>query len=134
MTHKFTASWRVRFDEVDMQGMVHHPQIVTYLEIARVEYWRETGISYKQLRELGYEFIIKNVNVEYKKPLLFEEMIEVKVGVKSLARASFVLGYEIYKENGELAVVAETGLVCAKVGVGKPTALPQSYIQKLKDN
>lgn len=134
MNYKYSASWRVRFDEVDMQGMVHHPQIVTYLEVARVEYWRETGISYKQLRDLGFEFIVKNVNVEYKKPLLFEEMIEVRIGVKSLARASFVLGYEIYKENGELAVVAETVLVCAKVGVGKPTALPQSYIAKLQDD
>ena len=132
MIHKFSASWRVRFDEVDMQGMVHHPQIVTYLEVARVEYWRETGISYKQLRDEGFEFIIKNVSVEYKKPLLFEELIEVRVGVKKLARASFVLGYEIYKENGELAVEAETGLVCAKVGVGKPTALPKNYLEKLK--
>ena len=132
MTHKFSVSWRVRFDEVDMQGMVHHPQIVTYLEVARVEYWRETGISYKQLRDEGFEFIIKHVSVEYKKPLLFEELIEVKVGVRKLARASFILGYEIYKENGELAVEAETELVCAKVGVGKPTALPKNYLEKLR--
>ncbi len=127
MNFGFETSWRVRFNEVDLQGVVHHTQIVTYLEIARVEYWRSLGISYRQMREDGYEFIINNVNIEYKQPLVFDEIISVKVGLKSMARASFVLGYEIVKETGETAIMADTGLVCSRVGTGKPAALPEKY-------
>lgn len=132
MTFGFTTSWRVRFNEVDLQGVVHHTQIVTYLEIARVEYWRALGISYRQMREDDYEFIINNVNIEYKLPLVFDEVISVKVGLKNMARASFVLGYEIRKESGETAITGETGLVCSRVGSGKPTALPPDYVSRLQ--
>ena len=131
MSYRFQTSWRVRFDEVDLQGVVHHPKIVTYLEVARIEYWRHLGISYREMRENGYEFIIKEVQVEYLKPLLFDEIIDVAVGIKSMARASFVLGYEITNDNGELAVVAETKLVCSKIGTSKPSALPVEYTQRL---
>jgi acyl-CoA thioester hydrolase len=133
MKYSYRTSWRVRFNEVDLQGVVHHTQIVTYLEIARVEYWRALGISYRIMRDEGYEFIINNINVEYKRPLKFDEMIEVAVGVKSTARASFVLGYEIRNEKGERAIIAETGLLCSRVGTGKPTALPKKYLDRLNN-
>ncbi len=132
MSFGFETSWRVRFNEVDLQGVVHHTQIVAYLEIARVECWRALGISYRQMRQDGYEFIVNNVNVEYKRPLVFDEIIKVKVGLKTLARASFVLAYEILKETGEKAIAAETGLVCSRVGSGKPSALPSDYVSRLK--
>jgi acyl-CoA thioester hydrolase len=128
----FKTSWRVRFDEIDMQGMVHHPQIVTYLEIARLEYWRSLGISYNELRLDGYEFIIHDLHVEYLKPLLFDEIIAVIVETRKLARASFVLGYEIRKESGELAVKAEIELVCARLNIPYPTALPSKYRDKMR--
>jgi YbgC/YbaW family acyl-CoA thioester hydrolase len=84
------------------------------------------------MRDEGYEFIINNINVEYKRPLQFDEIIEVAVGVKSIARASFVLGYEIRNESGETAIKAETGLLCSRVGAGKPAALPKKYLDRLK--
>lgn len=133
MKYPYRTSWRVRFNEVDLQGVVHHTQIVTYLEIARIEYWRALGISYKTMRDEGYEFIINKIKVEYKRPLKFDEMIEVAVGVKSIARASFVLGYEIRNQKGETAIKAETSLLCSKIGTGKPTALPKKYLDRLKN-
>jgi len=128
----FTTSWRVRFDEIDMQGVVHHPQIVTYLEIARLEYWRSMGLLYGKLRDDGYEFIVHELKITYIKPLIFDEIVTVKVAVKSLARASFVLAYEIFKEDGQLGVTAEIELVCARAGIAHPVALPPEYREKLQ--
>lgn len=133
MSGRFHTSWRVRFDEVDLQGVVHHTRIVTYLEIARVEFWRELGISYKAMRNDGYEFIINSVSVEYIKPLTFDEIIDVYVEVKSLKKASFVLKYEIYNQEGERTIYAETGLLCSRVGTGKPSGLPEKYLERLKN-
>ncbi len=133
MSGRFHTSWRVRFDEVDLQGVVHHTNIVTYLEIARVEFWRELGISYKAMRDDGYEFIINSVNIEYIKPLTFDEIIDVYVEVKSLKKASFILKYEIYNQQGERAIYAETGLLCSRVGTGRPSGLPEKYLDRLKN-
>lgn len=131
MAEPFKTCWRVRFDEIDMQGVVHHPQIVTYLEIARLEFWRQIGLSYRELRDDGFEFIVHDLHVEYLRPLVFEEIIEVTVTVRSLGRASFVLAYEIRKETGLLAVKAEIELVCARLNIAKPVALPEKYRSKL---
>ncbi|UCE65542.1 MAG: acyl-CoA thioesterase [Candidatus Zixiibacteriota bacterium] len=133
MSGRFHVSWRVRFDEVDLQGVVHHTNIVTYLEIARVEFWRQLGISYKTMRSEGYEFIINGVNVEYASPLTFDEIIDVYVEVKSIKRASFILKYEIYNQQGERAIFAETGLLCSRIGTGKPCGLPRKYLELLKN-
>jgi acyl-CoA thioester hydrolase len=83
------------------------------------------------MREDGHEFIIHRLNVEYLKPLVFDEIITVAVRVKSLARASFVLAYEIFKEDGQLAVNADIELVCARNNIPKPVALPIDYREKL---
>ena len=133
MSERFHTSWRVRFDEVDLQGVVHHTRIVTYLEIARVEYWRELGISYKEMREEGFEFIINKINVQYLNPLIFDEIIDVYVGVKTVQRASFILEYEIFNQSGTKAIYAETGLLCSPVGTGKPCGLPAKYLERLKN-
>ena len=133
MRGKFHTSWRVRFDEVDLQGVVHHTRIVTYLEIARVEFWRQLGISYKNMRDEGYEFIINKIDVEYFNPLTFDEIIDIYVEVKSIKKASFILKYEIFNQQGERAIYAETGLVCSRVGIGKPCGLPQKYLGLLKN-
>lgn len=115
-----------------MQGVVHHSQIVTYLEIARLEYWRSLGISYRQMREDGHEFIVYRLNLEYIKPLLFDEVITVAVSVRSVKRASFVLTYEILNENGQTAVAADIELVCARNNIPRPVALPPDYREKLR--
>jgi acyl-CoA thioester hydrolase len=133
MKYPYRTSWRVRFNEIDLQGVVHHTQIVTYLEVARMEYWRALGISYRTMRDEGYEFIVNKIKVDYKKPLTFDEIIEIAVGVKSIARASFVLGYEMKNEKGEIAIKAETALLCSRVGTGKPAALPKKYLDRLKN-
>lgn len=132
MTYLFHTSWRVRFDEIDVQGVVHHSRIVVYLEIARLEFWRHLGVSYMNMRDDGFEFIVSGLEVSYLKPLHFDEIITVNVAVKELRRASFILQYLIQKQDGSEAVLAETELVCARVGIGKPTALPSYYVDKLR--
>jgi acyl-CoA thioesterase FadM len=57
--------------------------------------------------------------------------VTAKVTVKDLKRASFVLAYEIYKENGDLGVTAEIELVCARNNIAHPVALPPEYREKL---
>ena len=112
---------------------MRHTNIITYLEIARVEFWRELGISYKNMRDEGYEFIINKIKAEYFSPLTFDEIIDVYVEVKSIKKASFILKYEIFNRQGQRAIYAETGLVCSRVGTGKPCGLPQNYLDLLKN-
>ena len=44
---------RVRYQETDAQGRVHHSNYMNYFEVARVEMLRQSGISYRELEESG---------------------------------------------------------------------------------
>ena len=52
-----TTPIRVRFDEVDSMGIVHHPRYVVYFEVARTELFDRHDIDGKAMLDLGYRFV-----------------------------------------------------------------------------
>ena len=130
---KFKIQWRTRFCEVDLQGVIHHSEIVKYLEIGRVEYWRQLGIGYQDFLNSGLEYVVARVECNYLKPLFFDTMITVMVRVSKISRTSITYEYLIYDDNNECAVHALTLLVCLKSDVNKPHPLPKSYLERILD-
>ena len=44
---------RVRYQETDAQGHVHHANYLNYFELGRVEMLRASGYSYREFEESG---------------------------------------------------------------------------------
>lgn len=128
----FSTDWRVRFNEVDLQGVVHHSEIIKYFEIARIEYWRCLGLSYAEFRKAGYEFVVARIDCDFIKPLHFDETIRVYVRTSAVSRTSISLNYLILDEGREPAVCGNTLMVCVRVGIGKPFKLPDSYLETVR--
>jgi len=129
----FQTSWRVRFYEVDLQGVVHHSQIVKYLEIGRVEYWRQLGIGYQDFLDSGYQYVVAKVECDYLKPLTFDMIITLMVRVAKFSRTSITYEYLIYDDNSDCAIFARTVLVCLREGGNRPQPLPKDYLQQILD-
>jgi acyl-CoA thioester hydrolase len=127
----FETSWRTRFTEVDLQGIVHHSETINYFEIARIEYWRQLGIGYRHFRETGHEFVVAHVECDYLKPLRFDRIIKTKVRACRLSRTSVTFEYLIYGEDNQLAMHGTTLLVCVRTGENKPVPLPAEYMDKI---
>ena len=129
----FKIDWRVRFCEVDLQGVVHHSEIIKYLEKGRVEYWRSLGIGYQDFLDSGLQYVVATVECNYLKPLLFDKMITMMVRVSKFSRTSVTYEYLIIDENDEPAVLANTVLVCLKNKSSRPHPLPDSYLRQILD-
>jgi acyl-CoA thioester hydrolase len=129
----FKTGFRTRFYEVDLQGVVHHAEIVRYLEIGRVEYWRSLGIGYQDFLESGLQYVVAGVDCSYLKPLYFDTEITVMVRVSRLFRTSTTYEYLILDNNNDCAVYASTVLVCLKAGGTRPHPLPEAYLNKIID-
>ncbi|MCP4581939.1 MAG: acyl-CoA thioesterase [candidate division Zixibacteria bacterium] len=127
----FKAEWRVRFCEVDLQGVVHHSEIIKYLEKGRVEYWRELGIGYQDFLDSGLQYVVAKVECNYIKPLLFDKMISMMVRVAKLSRTSITYEYLIINDNDDCAVYASTILVCLREGGDRPYPLPEDYLNQI---
>lgn len=128
----FKTSLRARFTEADLQGMIHHSEFVKYLEIARIEYWRQLGIGYKEFMDNGLQFVVSEVKCNYLKSIYFDEIITIKARVCRITRTSIAFDYLIINDSGEPAVTASTLLVCVRNGEAKPYPMPVDYIEKLK--
>ena len=127
----FKTKWSARFSEVDMQGVVHHSEIIKYLEIGRVEYWRQLGIGYHDFLDSGLQYVVARVECNYLKPLFFDMIITVMVRVSRISRTSVTYEYLIYDDKDQCAIHAVTVLVCLKTGKDKPYPLPEAYLDKI---
>lgn len=120
--YTFFHSLRVRWAEVDPQGIVFNGNYLTYLDVATTEYYRQLGMSYPAdlLRGGGDLFAVKST-LEYRAPAHFDDWLDIGTRVARLGRSSLVFELGIWRDEqlltvGELVYVyaatepARTGL------------------------
>lgn len=107
---KFFCPIRVRYGEVDQQGVVYNGNYVAYTDAAFEEYLRHKGYSYQMLAgEYESEVCHKKSTYEYVSSAFEGDLLEVGLRVIRIGNKSFTLGFEIYRqgENDPL-LLAET--------------------------
>ena len=62
----FTYQVRVRYQETDGQGHVHHANYLTYFEQARVEMLRAIGESYREVERTGAILVVTEMDIRYR--------------------------------------------------------------------
>ena len=120
--YEFVHRLRVRFAETDAMGIVHHSRYLPMVEEARVAYLRHIGHPYQQVRAEGIEMNVLEAWVQYRMPLVFDDVVEVHVGLAAVERASFQMGYLLTVE-GSVRATAVTAHGCV-TPEGRPTRLP----------
>ena len=121
---------RVRYSETDQMGVVYHGNYIPYFEIGRVEWLRNKGISYKTMEENGIALPIVSMNINYKKPARYDELLTVHTIFKSQSSVKIEFDCAIYNEAKELLTTAHFILVFVSLKSGKPVS-PPDYILEL---
>ena len=68
---------RVRYSETDQMGYCYYGNYAQYFEIGRVEALRVVGMSYKILEEQGYMLPVSTMDVQYKAPAKYDDLLEI---------------------------------------------------------
>lgn len=79
--YEFTV--RVRYAETDQMGVVYHGNYAQYFEMGRVEWLRNLGVSYKWMEENGVMLPVVSLEMNYKKPARYDDVLRVKTVLKS---------------------------------------------------
>ncbi|SEK46231.1 acyl-CoA thioester hydrolase [Maribacter orientalis] len=124
-------SFRIRYSETDQMGVVYHGNYAQYLELARVEWLRSLGISYKSMEEGGIMLPVISLSINYLKPALYDDLITVKVILTKKPAVRIEFDYEITNESGELLATANTVLVFMDMKRKRPTKCPKILLDKL---
>ena len=123
--YEFTV--RVRYAETDQMGVVYHGNYAQYFEMGRVEWLRNLGVSYKWMEENGVMLPVVSLQMNYKKPARYDDLLRVKTILKSQTSVKIEFDYEIYNEENELLTTGYSMLVFVDMKTGRPI-VPPSYI------
>jgi len=76
---------RVRYNETDAMGFLHHSNYLSYFEVGRTELFRAQGGNYRRLEELGIFFVVAKIEVKFRRPARYDDVLSLKT---EIARAS----------------------------------------------
>ena len=120
----FCHPLRVRWAEVDRQGVVFNGNYLHYFDVAITEYWRAIGYPYPDaLLEQGLDMFVKKAAVEYHAPAGYDEVLDLCARVARLGRSSVQFLLEIHR-GGHLLVSGEVIYVNVDAATRKPMAVP----------
>jgi acyl-CoA thioester hydrolase len=123
--HKvFSLPVRVYFQDTDAGGVVYHASYVNFFERARTEWLRTFGYSNAGLmNELGVMFVVRRLELNYLKPALLDDMLDVTAQIKDVGRSRVTLLQSVMRE-GDLLTEGEVHLVCVAADTFKPVSVP----------
>ncbi|MGQ0580078.1 MAG: acyl-CoA thioesterase [Betaproteobacteria bacterium] len=121
---RFAHRMRVRWAEVDKQGIVFNGHYLMYFDVAITEYYRALGYPYPEsLAQHGTDLYVKKAEVEYHASAGYDEEIDACVRVARLGRSSFEFQLEIYRAD-QLLVGGRVVYVNADPQTRESAALP----------
>jgi acyl-CoA thioester hydrolase len=140
---QFEYRLRVRYQETDGQGHVHHANYLTYFEQARVEMLRAIGQSYRDVERSGAILVVSEMDVRYHSPAYFDDELVVEVTLTKAKGARMEHEYQVFRaatdsngtdSNGTDSIESEpivTGrsIVACLNHDGRPRRLPDSLRQ-----
>jgi len=114
---------RVRYQETDAQGRVHHSNYANYFEMGRVEMLRASGRTYRSLEEEGIMLVVASLKVNYHRGANYDDLLTLKTTVVRAKGVRVTHRYELFL-NEELLADGET-VVAAVDREGKVCRLPK---------
>jgi acyl-CoA thioester hydrolase len=103
-THfSFSHALRVRWAEVDRQGIVFNGHYLLYFDVAITEYWRAIGYPYPDgLLAHGSDLFVKKASVEYHASAQYDDVLDVLVRIARVGRSSMQFLLEIHRGAAHL--------------------------------
>jgi acyl-CoA thioester hydrolase len=102
---------RVRYQETDAMGVLHHANYFTYFEMGRTELLRANGYDYRSVEQGGIFMVIVDVSCRYRRPARYDDVLRLRTKLKRVTPAKIEHEYQLFRGD-ELLADAATLLAC----------------------
>jgi acyl-CoA thioester hydrolase len=125
---------RVRWAEVDMQGVVFNGHYLTYCDVCITEYWRGIGLQYPQeFHAVGQDTFVRKASVDYLAAARYDDELEVCGRVAQLGRTSLRFDVEIFRRGAtDMLVHAELVYVNVDLKSSRPIEWPAAFRNRVR--
>jgi len=130
--NEFTLQVRVYYEDTDAGGVVYHSNYLNFMERARTEWLRHIGFEQHTLIEKDeILFAVRKIDIDYHKPALFNELLDIKTRIIHTRRASLVFEQIIVNQSEENICKAEIKIACLNSTTMKPEPIPENILLEL---
>jgi YbgC/YbaW family acyl-CoA thioester hydrolase len=129
---RFTTEHKVRPDDIDMFNHVHNSIYLDYVLDARYEQMEiYYGMSMEKFLELGYGWVVKSVQLHYKRPLKLGDKFSVTTGIISVNNKGCKVTFEIKNlKNNKTSTDGWFDFVMIDLKTGRSVEVTDDIIEK----
>jgi len=130
--YTYSHKLRSRYGETDQMGYVYYGRYLEYFEVARTEMIRSLGMPYTALEEQGVMLPVVRTEIDYKAPIYYDELMDIKVHLFSIPTVKLETYYEIFTERSvNPHAVGKVTLCFMKEENRKPCRAPENFLDSL---
>lgn len=97
---RFFHPYRVRYSEIDGQGVVYNAHYLTFFDVSIHEFFRALDHErYSDAKRTGADFHVVKASVEFKSPLHFDDEFRVGVRVARMGRSSLAFALGVFRAS-----------------------------------
>jgi acyl-CoA thioester hydrolase len=123
-----TRIQEVEFRDLDGLGHVNNAVYLSYLESAKVQYFREV-VGAENLAQLG---IVADAKIAYRSAAFFGERLEIGVRVPRVGTKSLQFEFEVRGPDGRLVAEASSVHVTFDYDRREPIEVPDDWRERIE--
>jgi YbgC/YbaW family acyl-CoA thioester hydrolase len=117
---------RVRWAEIDAQGIVFNGHYLTYLDTAMSGYWRALALPYAEtMKPLGGDLFVRRSVLDYLGSARYDDRLDIGVRCREFGNSSLKVDAGIFRGE-HLLVQADMVYVFADPGTQTPQRVPDA--------
>ena len=129
---EFVLQVRVYYEDTDAGGVVYHSNYLNFMERARTEWLRHAGFEQNTLiEEKEILFAVRKINIDYNKPALFNDLLNIKTHIIEQRKASFIFEQVIFNQAEDTVCKADIIIACLNSQTMKPEPIPETILSEL---
>ena len=127
----FTTEVRVRLPETDAMGIVFHGTFFTYLEVGRVDYLLNLGLTEGNRPIRDFDNVVVGAKLDFRSPARLHDVLAIDVRVAEIGNASFTFEFRIRNKSANVLVAEGSTSHCAIDAQMQPMRVPDAFRDKI---
>ncbi|MFG6466958.1 YbgC/FadM family acyl-CoA thioesterase [Roseateles sp. BYS87W] len=124
---------RVRWAEIDAQGIVFNGHYLTYLDTAVSGYWRALAIPYfDTMKQLGGDLYVRRSVLDYRGSARYDDRLDIGIRCREFGTSSMKVDGAVF-HGDQLLVQAEMVYVFADPVLRSPIPMPEPLRRLMGD-
>ena len=119
-----TTRLRVRYAETDQMGVAYYANYLVWFEVARTDWLRHAGATYRQMERDGVSLPVIEAHAEYRRAARYDDELEIRAAATLLTPVRVRFDYEVWRAGEEGPLATGHTIHAAMDPSGRPCRLP----------